>query len=168
MRERVDLMSRLFLTEFEHSFRGMGADTLTFCESTSTVSRAFPISLVRIPTTHMKSLYSKQRNAGKSRLFLTKFMNTTFRGMGADTLTFYESTPIVFRALPISLVRIPTTDMENLYSKQRNAGIHKHSFKGMGADTLTFYESTPFVSRALLISLIRISTTDMENRSASW
>jgi hypothetical protein len=81
-----------------------GADTLTFYESTPFVSRALPISLVRIPTTHMKSQYSKQRNAGKSQL------NETL-----PACTFWLNS----RALPISLVRIPTTPhMEGLYSKQ--------------------------------------------------
>ncbi len=41
------------------------------------------------------SLYSKQRNRGQSRLFLTVFINIQFWRMGADTLTFYDWTPLV-------------------------------------------------------------------------
>jgi hypothetical protein len=66
----------------------------------------------------MESLYSKQRNEGKIPLHESNLFNgiheQSFRGMGADTLTFYESTPFVSRAFPISLVRIPTTHMERV------------------------------------------------------
>ncbi len=66
----------------KQSFRGMGASTLTFYDWTPIVSRALLISLVRIPITHMESLYSKQRNAVKSRLFLTEFINTVLEEWG--------------------------------------------------------------------------------------
>ncbi len=45
----------------------------------------------------LQSLYSKQRNAGKSRLSESTLFNSihkhSFGGLGVDTLTFCESTP---------------------------------------------------------------------------
>jgi hypothetical protein len=49
------------------------------------------------------NLYSKQRNAKKSRLNVSTLFNRihkhSFGGLGADTMTFCESNPFVFKFL---------------------------------------------------------------------
>ncbi len=51
------------------------------------------ISPLKYVILYVNRLYSKQRNVGKSRLNELTLFKHSFGGLGADTLTFRESTP---------------------------------------------------------------------------